>query len=68
MTILDWRDARHWGGRSRPCIHCGAGTPLLDDAQRPAHKTCVERVLDEMFPPNAPTPSGVGDTTTKETK
>jgi hypothetical protein len=33
------------GGKQTPCIHCGRFTLLLDDAQRTAHKRCVEAAL-----------------------
>ncbi|WP_205314955.1 hypothetical protein [Nonomuraea lactucae] len=39
---LNWRDAKHWGGTRKPCIHCGRATPLRDDHDRPAHKVCAE--------------------------
>lgn len=46
MRHLDWSDAAHWnGGRRDPCHLCGMPAFLLDDAGRPAHKTCVEGEL-----------------------
>jgi hypothetical protein len=48
-TTLDWSDPKHWrDGRALPCMYCGEWTPLLDNAGRPAHKTCTERVVDEL--------------------
>ena len=46
--LLDWRDPAHWNnGRTEPCRWCGRGCWTLDDAGRPAHKSCVET----LFPP-----------------
>ena len=47
MTNLDWSDPRHWrAGVASPCIYCGQWTPLVDKADRPAHKLCVEHAID----------------------
>lgn len=46
MTGLDWSHRDHWnGGKRAPCRLCKRPTFLLDDAGRPAHKTCVEAAL-----------------------
>lgn len=47
MTVLDWSDQTHWSSRAAPCRICGATTSLRDSAGRPAHKVCVEELLDE---------------------
>jgi len=45
-TILDWSSsADHWSLAQLPCCHCGAPTNLRDDAARPSHKVCAERVI-----------------------
>lgn len=47
-TGLDWSSAAHWGGGTLlPCRHCGRPAFCRDDAGRPAHKTCAERVAAE---------------------
>jgi len=47
VTNLDWSDPRHWrAGVASPCIYCGQWTPLVDKADRPAHKLCVEHAID----------------------
>lgn len=44
--LLDWSDRDHWnGGNVAPCRWCGFGCWTLDDARRPAHKSCVEARL-----------------------
>lgn len=49
MTTLDWGDRRHFGGgKTRPCRECGQPALLLDSAGRPAHKVCVESLLDDI--------------------
>jgi len=49
-TNLDWSDPRHWrGGRAQRCIYCAGWTPLVDKADRPAHKTCAEHRVDEIL-------------------
>lgn len=56
MTTLDWHAAHHWGGTARPCIECGEPALLRDDRGRPAHKVCIEAVLDELAE-DEPTPA-----------
>ncbi len=52
---LDWRDSRHWNrGRCVPCVRCGTGTHLLDDAVRPSHKWCAELERDMAAAPAQP--------------
>jgi hypothetical protein len=47
--LLDWRDPSHWnGGKVVPCRWCGRGCWTLDDAGRPAHKSCVEAQLEPI--------------------
>jgi hypothetical protein len=46
VTLFDWRHSRHWGrGRLRPCRLCQRPAFLLDDENRPCHKTCAEQEL-----------------------
>ncbi len=48
MLCLDWSAPHHWNqGHTAVCVHCGTSTHLLDDADRPAHKVCVERLLSD---------------------
>lgn len=47
-TTLDWSDSLHWSGGPGPCRICSTSTLLLDDAGAPAHKVCVERLLDQL--------------------
>ena len=47
MTTLDWSGSAHWSNRRTPCVHCGADTNLRTAAGQPAHKVCVERILNQ---------------------
>lgn len=42
--VLDWRH-HHLSDRPRPCRWCHGPALLLDDDQRPCHKTCAEQHL-----------------------
>ncbi len=47
--VLDWSDPLHWkAGRAGRCVYCGEWTPLVDNGNRPAHKTCVEHAIDVL--------------------
>lgn len=46
---LDWREARHWGSRPKPCRCCDNPSRLRDDEGKPCHKSCAElEVLQGM--------------------
>jgi hypothetical protein len=45
---LDWKHD-HWSSRRTPCIRCNRPALLLDDAGRPAHKTCAEMALAALL-------------------
>lgn len=46
VPALNWSDRAHWnGGRTAPCHLCSRPAFLVDDAGRPAHKTCTERAM-----------------------
>lgn len=42
-VAFNWRDRKHWGGKLRPCKHCGRATPLRDYDGKPSHKVCAEK-------------------------
>lgn len=44
-VTLNWTDPAHWSPHREPCVWCGALTNLRTANGRPAHKTCVERVI-----------------------
>ena len=45
---LDWSDPSRWANPRRPCVHCGGATNLRTADGRPAHKVCLERLLDQQ--------------------
>lgn len=47
--VLDWNDGRHWNSKRTACIYCGRLSFLVDDAGRPAHKTCAQSALAALI-------------------
>ncbi|NJP64782.1 hypothetical protein [Streptomyces spiramenti] len=47
MTLLNWRAAKHYDhSGDKPCVLCGASTPLRSDNGTPVHKVCAENWLN----------------------
>lgn len=47
MTLLDWRDHKHFDhSGDKPCVCCGKPTPLRSNRGKPVHKVCAERWYD----------------------
>ncbi|MFJ3667739.1 hypothetical protein ACIPSE_14930 [Streptomyces sp. NPDC090106] len=45
MSLLDWRDRRHFDeadNGARPCTQCEITTPMRSHAGEPVHKVCAE--------------------------
>ena len=47
-ATLDWSDPTRWANPRKPCVHCNGETNLRTADGRPAHKTCVEKLLDQQ--------------------
>ncbi|MEY9965935.1 hypothetical protein ABIA33_003990 [Streptacidiphilus sp. MAP12-16] len=52
VSLMDWRDSKHWSETPKPCVLCDTPTHLRSERGKPVHKVCAEDWNDTRTTPD----------------